>query len=173
MLKQVVFILIFITLKLHGQQIHHVMINSCGASEGANEYFFLQNAGSAFAANATNISLRYGTTTPASGNYTNSFVAAGNTNYVNALNEKLSGGCKFRFKNAPTSTTIMPNKYFMVMYDSPTDTANFSAWCNASGMDSIYVLFSNTPLWNTSGNFANMPTPAPATLRYFRSIING
>lgn len=168
MLKQFVFILIFIALKLQSQQIHHVMINAC-QTEGANEYFFLQNGSSSFVANATNISLRYGTTSPASGNYTSSFLATGNANYVNALNAKLTSGCKFVFKNAPIGTTIMPNKYFMVMYSGPTDTANFSAWCNVGGMDTVYVLFSNTPLWNTTGNFANNPSSA----RYFRSVING
>ncbi len=169
MLKQFIFILIFIALKLQAQQIHHAMINACRANEGANEYVFLQNGSNSFAVNSSNISIRYGTSSPATPNYTSSFLAAGNPNYINGLNTKLSGGCKFRFKNAPTGSTIMPNKYFMVMYESPTDTANFSAWCNASGMDTIYVLFSNTPLWSTAGNFAN----TPASARYFRSIING
>ena len=84
---------------LFGQTIKSVMINSCN-SEGLNEYIVIKNGPSSFSANSVPIDLRYGTTSPASTTYTDTFQVNGDSNYIVGLNQKLSMGCDFQFINA-------------------------------------------------------------------------
>ncbi len=153
---------------LFGQTIKSVMINSCN-SEGLNEYIVIKNGPSSFSANSGSIDLRYGTTSPASTTYTDTFQVNGDSNYIVGLNQKLSMGCDFQFINAKNNSILPADAYFIVMHQSPDDTADFSAWCN-NDIGDVYVLFSGDASWNASGAFNNNTS---GTTRYFRSTING
>jgi hypothetical protein len=142
-----------------------VMINAC-ASEGRNEYLAYRNIGTPLIVRPENIDIRYGTTSPASTQFTNSIVAAGNQAYVDSLNALLASGCDFVFVNAEVGSTIPPSKRFIVTRFDADYYPDYSSWCGQS-LDSVYFVFSNSGNWNASGNFSNS---SPLD-RYFRSII--
>jgi len=145
------------------------MVNACsgGGSEGENEYAILYNDSNYLHVNSSSIQLKYGASFPPSTTYTDTFVSIGNPNFVNALNTYLNGSCDFSFINASSTDSIPPNRFFMLMYEAPSDTVNFSNWCG-SGLEDIYVVFSQDPSWSASGNFVN----SPSGQRFFRVALN-
>lgn len=146
-------------------------INSCNGSchEGNNEILFL-NAGSCpFTANTSNIKIYYENTSPATVNYTESFVS--NASYVTSLNNAAaaSGCASPLFIDASNGITEIPaNATIFIMQSNPCYEYNFSAFCSVKP---IYILFTSDDSWVEAGNFANSATPG--IIRYFRTIING
>lgn len=163
------FILLFDANAL-AQNLRSVLVNACAGSgsEGENEYFIFRNDSLPLVVSSTNIIVRYGSSSPASTTYSDSFLPAGNGHFVNALNTYLNGSCDFSFVNARPGDTIPAHAYFMVMYKAPTDTIRFNAWCG-QGIGNIYVLFSQDASWSAAGNFVN----APSSSRYFRTTFRG
>ncbi len=145
------------------------MVNACsgGGSEGENEYAILYNDSNYLHVNSSSIQLKYGASFPPSTTYTDTFVSIGNPNYVNALNAYLNGSCDFSFINVGSTDSIPPNRFFILMYEAPSDTIDFSNWCG-SGLEDIYVVFSEDGSWSSGGNFVN----APSGQRYFTVVLN-
>ena len=141
------------------------MINACG-TEGSGEYAIFYSGDSSLTVNGTDIDFRYGTSSPASTTMTESFAASGNSAFVTALNNNLTGGCDMVFVNAPAGTNIPEGSRFLIFDANPTDTADFDNWCGNS-LGSVYVLFSTDASWSASGNFAN----SSSSQRFFRTIL--
>ncbi|MBI1306531.1 MAG: hypothetical protein GC181_07950 [Bacteroidetes bacterium] len=169
---RVLILVLFLLLAVlaEAQSLRSVMVNACsgGGSEGENEYVVLYNSGGDFVVSSGDFQLRYSNSFPATTTYSDSFLSSGNAGYVNALNAYLNGTCDFNFLNATNADTIRAGSYFVVMYEAPTDTPDFSYWCGSSTGD-IPVLFSIDPSWNVNGNFVN----APSNYRNLRVILPG
>ena len=152
------------------------LVNSCdgttaGCTEGYNEVLFFNSGSSSIAVTnsataATNIQVFYGSSSPPSTNYTESYVS--NATYISTLNS--TAGCGTLFIDALTALTIPANSIFFIMYQAPCYPYNFSAYC---GYGPIYVLFSSDADWSVGGNFSNGSTIAAGVPRYFKTVISG
>ncbi len=154
------------------QTLSGVMVNSCG-TEGANEFLFFKNGGSDLTVSASNIDIRYGTTASpgTSSNITSTLGAPVNSAYISSLNSLLTPGCGITFAYAASGSNIPANANFIVMNDNVDNIVNYSGWCNAGFSNTIYVMFSTSTNWSTSGEFANNVSASPKE-RYFVTTFN-
>ncbi|HXC05997.1 MAG TPA: choice-of-anchor J domain-containing protein, partial [Bacteroidia bacterium] len=141
---------------------------SCG-SEGANELLFFSSGSYAIPVAAVNMSLAYGSTSPATKVYNNSITA--NTAETAKLNAAV--GCSGFFVDAVTAGTIPANTNFVMTSNNYCDGAyDFSTLC-ASGYGPLYVIYVDAAAWvqvvgSPSGNYANSASGS-SLIRYFRS----
>lgn len=142
-----------------------VMINACG-QEGRNEFLVIRNESTPLKVNPEDIDIRYGTSSPATTRYTDTFDVSGNQAFIDSLNNKLAGSCDFVFANAPLNSVIPPYRRLIITRFNADFYPNYSNWCG-NGLDTVYVAFSRSANWNQTGNFANS---SPLN-RYFRVII--
>lgn len=167
------FVIVFLTLSVNAQnsQMVSALINGCGLTDGQGEYTVVYNGSTSLTVSAANLDLRYGTSSPASTTFTDSFVSLTIANtWAAAANLllPLMGCSDLNFIGASTSSVIPAGSHIVILNDDNITTIDFSGWCGA-GIGNIYVLLSNDTSWPTTGLFANQP----AGTRYFRSIVNG
>lgn len=154
--------ILFAGIPVCSAQLKSAMVNACG-TEGENEYLVLQHTQSSVIFQPKDICLWYGTSMPATTPVCDSICSTPNDGYTAALNQKLDSACSFRFKSLRPGDSIRQNDYLLIRYHTPTDTPNFSSWCQAAS-DTIHVVFACGNKWKSGGNFANSPT----SWRYFR-----
>jgi hypothetical protein len=139
--------------QISAQNLNGALINSCG-TEGANEFLFFKNGGTGLVVSPANIDIRYGTnTTPGtSGNLTNSLGAPVSGSFVSDLNALLpSSGCAITFAYAALGSTIPANANFLLMNDDANNVINYTGWCNSGLSTTIYIIFSTSSNWASSG----------------------
>jgi hypothetical protein len=151
-------------------QLTGILVNSCNGTctEGNNELLFFRTGSNPISVTdgitaAANIQVYYGTASPPTANYTESFVS--NTTWVNNWNTQ--AGCGTLCYDALTAGTIPANSIIVITQSGLCYTYDFSNFCSRGP---IYVLFSNDPTWKNSGNWANENDGIPPT-RYFRTIV--
>jgi len=146
-------------------QLKSVMVNAC-RDEGLNEYIIFQNSSSNLVYHADSLNFFYSTSPNPSTGLLDTIIQNGNQGFTDSLNIKLPASCPFQFQNYTINDTIPAYSKVIVFHETPSDTPNYSYWCNINTQD-IYVLYSADPNWKTNGNFAN----APSGKRYFRLIV--
>jgi hypothetical protein len=158
--------------QISAQNLNGALINSCG-TEGANEFLFFKNGGTDLTVSPSNIDVRYGTSTApgTSGNLTNNIGAPVSGSFVSDLNALLpNSGCAISFAYAPLGSTIPANSNFILMNDDANNVINYSGWCNSGLSTTIYIIFSSSSNWASSGQFAN--TAATPKERYIVTTFN-
>ncbi|WP_286756650.1 hypothetical protein [Roseivirga sp. UBA838] len=152
-------------------QVVSAVIDGCGLSDGYGEYVVVYGGGSSFTLSPSTLDLRYGTSSPASTTFTDSFeslsVAATWASTLNAL-LPLSGCSDLNFIGASSGSTIPSGSHLVVFNNINLTSINFSGWCGL-GLGNVYVVLSNDSSWPDNGLFAN----SPSGFRYFQSIVNG
>ncbi|WP_420387622.1 T9SS type A sorting domain-containing protein [Roseivirga sp.] len=154
-----------------GAQLVSAVINGCGANDGNGEYVLVYSGGSSFNVSAANLDLRYGTTSPATTTFTDTYAALATANALAAaLNALLpvSGCSDINFVGGSSGTSIPAGSHILIFNDVDITTIDFSAWCGTN-LGDVYVLISTDTSWPTAGLFANAPTGS----RFFTSIVNG
>ncbi|PCJ23456.1 MAG: hypothetical protein COA97_11575 [Flavobacteriales bacterium] len=144
------------------------LINSCDnlpCTEGDNEMLFF-NSGNYYVSTAdADITINYGSTSPASNTYGDSFTA--NPTAITSMNA--DPGCSGIYIDATTVEFIPPNTSFLILNETVcADAFDWSSLCAGGG--NIYVLFSSDATWTSSGQFSNSP---PLSGRFFRTIFGG
>lgn len=138
------------------------LINACNGScqEGDNEILFFNSGTYSIPVTAANIAVKYGTTNPATTNFTSTITS--NASFVANLNS--AAGCGTLFYDAVTAGTIPAGSSFLVLRSTACYGYDFSSFCGAGP---VYVIFSSSTNWAAGGNFANSGTAG--SLRYFRT----
>jgi hypothetical protein len=146
------------------------LINSCAGvcSEGDNEILFLNSGSYAIPVNSTNINITYGNAPVPTTGYTDVIISDPSSIIADL---HTSAGCGGIFIDANAAGTIPANSSFIVIDDDicAATALDFSAFC---GGPAIYVVITQDPSWNTSGNFANSNT-CSGNARYFRTDFSG
>lgn len=144
------------------------LINSCDnlpCTEGDNEMLFFNSGNYYVSTAAADITINYGSTSPAPNTYGDSFTT--NSNAIDSMNA--DPGCAGVYIDASTVSNIPPNSSFLILNETVcADAFDWSSMCSGGG--NIYVLFSSDPTWTSSGQFSNSP---PASGRFFRTIFGG
>lgn len=145
------------------------LINSCDnapCTEGDNEMLFFNSGNYYVSTAASDITINYGSSSPAPNTYGDSFTT--NSNAIDSMNADL--GCAGVYIDASTVSTIPPNSSFLILNETVcADAFDWSSMCSAT-TGNIYVLFSDDATWTSAGQFSNSP---PAAGRYFRTIFEG
>lgn len=147
-----------------------MLVNSCDqapCTEGDNEMFFFNSMDYYVSTNASDITVNYGSSSPATGTYADSFTSTTNHNALDSMNADV--GCANKFIDASTVSYIPAQSSFLMLNESVcADAFDWSSLC-AGTTGNIYVLFSSDASWTGTGVFANNPSAD----RYFRTIIEG
>jgi gliding motility-associated-like protein len=143
------------------------MVNSCGTSEGINEFILFTTATNAPASNYT---LYYGLTNPPSQNSLSGADASPITGTGTIIS---NGSCPV--VNVVSPTTVIPAGSQVIIIPASFDqNYDITGLCN--GNMPIYVIYvrtnyivGNSSYWNPGGNMANNdPNP-----RYLQLVVNG
>lgn len=144
------------------------LINSCDllpCREGDNEMLFFNSGNYYVNTDASNITVNYGSSSPAPTTYADSFIS--NSTAIDSMNADT--GCSGVYIDASTLNYIPPNSSFLILNETIcADAFDWSSMC--AGSNNIYVLFSSDLTWNDQGQFSNSP---PASGRFFRTIFEG
>lgn len=135
-----------------GPHITSVIINSCETGicdEGHNEIIFGNSGGESLLVNTTNLDIFYGTSSNPTANYTSSITTNATTTAV--LND--SANCATTTFFEGSFETIPANATFMVVRNTICPDA--LDWASLCGAGPIYVIYSTSGSWSTSGNFTN------------------
>ena len=145
------------------------LINSCDfapCTEGDNEMLFLNSGNYYVSSAASDITINYGSSSPAAVTYGDSFTPVPGS----ITNMNSDPGCTGIYIDASTVSFIPPNSPFLILNETVcTDAFDWSTIC-AAVSGNIYVLFSDDVTWSSSGQFSNSP---PAAGRFFRTILGG
>ncbi len=142
------------------------IINSCqtgACTEGQNELIFGRTGNYSVRVSPANLRFMYDPFTPPTTSYTDILVDVSAT--TTALNTE--AGCPGLFVDGFNST-IPPNAPFIIAHQSLCTDA--MVWSSLCGSGPIYVIYSNDPDWNTSGNFTNSTT-CSGDIRHFQTNI--
>ncbi|MCH2224129.1 MAG: lamin tail domain-containing protein [Crocinitomicaceae bacterium] len=155
-----------ITISLTGActppHITSVIINSCNGAcpnEGFNELVIGTTGDYSIDVTASNFNILYGTTSPASTDYTDVLI----TNATTTANINSTAGCVGTFI-AGTGATMPPGSSFILASNNLCLDA--LTWNGLCGQGPIYMIYQNDPNWSATGNFSNSTA---AGMRYFRS----
>ncbi len=143
------------------------LINSCDnlpCTEGDNEMLFFNSGNYYVSTAAADITMNYGSTSPAPNTYGDSFTQ--NSNAIDSMNA--DPGCTGVYIDASTVNNIPPNSSFLILNETVcADAFDWSTMC-AAASGNIYVLFSSDATWSSAGQFSNSPT-----VRYYRTVMGG
>tara|TARA_R110001592_G_scaffold230287_1_gene487104 strand:- start:984 stop:3404 length:2421 start_codon:yes stop_codon:yes gene_type:complete len=147
-----------------------MLVNSCDqapCTEGDNEMFFFNSMDYYVSTDASDVTVNYGSSSPASGTYADSFTSTTDYNALDSMNA--DAGCNNKFIDASTVNYIPAQSTFLMLNESVcADAFDWSSIC-AGTSSNIYVLFSSDASWTGTGVFANNPSAD----RYFRTIFEG
>lgn len=146
-----------------------MLINSCDqapCTEGDNEMFFFNSMDYYVSTAASDITVNYGSSSPASTTYTDSFTS--NSSAIDSMNADI--GCATTFIDASSVNYIPAHSTFLVLNETVcVDAFDWSTICSSVSSE-VYVLFTDDPTWTSLGQFSNNPgNPG----RYFRTILEG
>jgi hypothetical protein len=130
-----------------------VVINSCDgcASEGNNEFLLLNTGSYSFAINAANVNVTYSNGPT---NITSSFAAQPAS--LVTLNTATLNACGTTFIDVSSGGTTVPaNSTLLIINKGACFTGDWSAYC---GLGNVYVAFSASSGWTTTGFFGNNTT---------------
>jgi hypothetical protein len=130
------------------------VINSCDgcASEGNNEFLVLNSGSYSFVVNSTNVNITYSNGPT---NITSSFAAQPAS--LATLNTATINACGTTFVDVSNgATTVPPNSTLLIVNKGACFTGDWSDYC---GLGTVYVAFSATAAWTTTGFFGNNTTP--------------
>jgi hypothetical protein len=144
---------ITVTVALTCPYLISAVINSCDgcADEGNNEFVVLNSGSYSFVVNPTNVRVTYSNGPT---NITSSFAAQPTS--LATLNTTTMNACGTTFVDVSAgTTTVPPNSTLLIINKGACFTGDWSAYC---GLGSVYVAFSSTTAWTTTGFFGNNTT---------------
>lgn len=130
------------------------VINSCDgcAAEGNNEFVVLNTGSYAFNINSTNVKITYSNGPT---NITTGFAAQPAS--LATLNTATLNACGTTFIDVSSGATTVPaNSTLLIINKGACFTGDWSSYC---GLGNVYVAFSSTSAWTTTGFFGNNTTP--------------
>ncbi|MDB4534104.1 lamin tail domain-containing protein [Vicingaceae bacterium] len=147
-----------------------MLVNSCDiapCTEGDNEMFLFNSMDYYVSTSASDITVNYGSTSPASGTYADSFTSTTDHDALDSMNADI--GCANKFIDASTVSHIPAQSTFLMLNESIcADAFDWSSICSGT-TGNVYVLFSADGGWNGTGVFANNPSGT----RHFRTVFEG
>jgi gliding motility-associated-like protein len=143
------------------------MVNSCGSSEGLNEFVMFRTTSNGTAAD---YGLRYGTVNPP----TNSTLSGSDAAPITGTGTIVSNGTCSVIQVTSPSTPIPAGSLVILLPNTFDQNYDVSGLCN--GTNPIYVIFVRTNSnggsnsnWSVGGNLGN----TPSTPRYLQITFNG
>ncbi|CAN5319026.1 hypothetical protein BH09BAC2_BH09BAC2_06560 [soil metagenome] len=141
------------------------MINSCGISEGDNEFVLFTTG---VTANASTYTLRYGTTNPPSASTmsgADANIKTGTAVFTNG------GGCTLINVTSPATSIPAGSKVIFISTNADMNY-DFTSLCGGSTIYVVYIKFNgSTSNWNPVGTFAN--SLAVGVSRYLQITYSG
>ncbi len=134
--------------------INSAMVNSCGSTEGVNEFIVFTTS---ITANASTYSLYYGSNTPATNSPSGTLLGANARTKTGTGTITSTAGCTLHEVTSPS--TSIPTGSTVIFIPADFDaTYDVSSLCNGGNIYVVYINRISDADWSSTGTLANSPS---------------
>jgi len=134
--------------------INSAMVNSCGSSEGVNEFIVFTTS---ITANVGTYSLFYGSNTPASNSPNGTLLGTNARTKTGTGTITTTAGCTLHQVTSPTTSIPAGSTVIFIPADFDA-TYDATSLCNAGNIYVVYINRVSDADWSSSGTLANSPS---------------